>query len=594
MRRKRCGSSFLTRVGSDRGSRSLFAWAIAIVAMGQLGCSMSENGKRWAKSSEPADIVIVGGRVWTGESPVAPSPDVRLQPTAIAIRDGKIVDYGDDDAMRRYVGSYTKLIDARARRIIPGITDSHTHIVSGGFQLARLNLRRVTGKEQFIGLVGAEAIDKKPGEWVLGGRWSIESWDKPENPTKEWLDRVTGDTPVFLSRMDGHQALVNSAALKIAGIDRHGPADPKGGEIERDSVTGEPTGILKESAKGLVSRNIPDPTAEQRYEALMRAMQHAGSLGVTSVHDMCGLDDTDAFRRAEASGDATVRITGYLQLGDWSDDYDKFEAAELDSDMVRLAGFKGYMDGSMGSRTAYMREPYSDASAEMLYPRGQLSALADPHEMLRELVADADGRGYQIAMHAIGDEGNHQLLNAYEYARRRNGWSGRFLRDEHTQHLLVSDIGRFAGLRVVASMQPYHKADDGRYVEEVVGRERLDGSYAFRKLVDAGALVVFGSDWPVVTLNPFMGVDSAVNARTLAGEVWLPSHSLSVAEALYAYTAAPPMAIGMQDKLGTITPGKFADLLILDQDPFAIDPARLGEIKPVLTMVGGHVVYERE
>lgn len=594
MRRKRGNTFFLTRVGSYRGPRSLLALAIAIVAMGQVGCTTIENGLRWSQSSEPADVVIVGGRVWTAENAVAPSPDVRYQPTSVAIRDGKIVDYGDDDTMRRYVGPDTKLIDARGRRIIPGITDSHTHIISGGFQLVRLNLRRVTGKAQFIALVGAEAIDKKPGEWVLGGRWSVESWDKPENPTKEWLDRVTGETPVFVSRMDGHQALVNSAALKIAGIDRHGPADPKGGEIERDPATGEPTGILKESAKGLVSRHLPDPTAQQRYEALMRAMKHAGSLGVTSVHDMCGLDDTEAFRRAEASGDATVRITGYLQLGDWSDDYDKIEAAKLDSDMVRLAGFKGYMDGSLGSRTAYMREPYNDATEQMLYPRGQLTALADPHEMLRELVADADARGYQIAMHAIGDEGNHQLLDAFEYARRRNGWSGRFLRDEHAQHLLVSDLGRFAGLRVVASMQPYHKADDGRYAEKAIGRERLAGSYAFRQLVDAGALVVFGSDWPVVTLNPFMGVDSAVNARTLAGEVWLPSHSLSVAEALYAYTAAPPMAIGMADKLGTITPGKYADLLILDQDPFTIDPARLGEIKPVLTMVGGNVVYERE
>jgi len=344
----------------------------------------------------------------------------------------------------------------------------------------------------------------------------------------------------------------------------------------------------------LVGQHIPDPTPEQRYESLLRAMKHAASLGVTSVHDMCGLDDVAAFRRAEASGDATVRITGYLQLGDWSDDYDTIEAAHLSSDMVRLAGFKGYMDGSMGSRTAYMREPYSDASPEMLYPRGQFSALADPQEKFRELVADADARGYQIAMHAIGDEGNHQLLDAYEYARQRNGWSGRFLRDEHTQHLLTEDIGRFAGLRVVASMQPYHKADDGRYVEEVIGHERLEGSYAFRKLVDAKALVIFGSDWPVVTLNPFMGVDSAVNARTLAGEVWLPSHSLSVAEALYAYTAAPPMAIGMEDKLGTIAPGKYADLVILDQDPFTIDPARLGEIKPVLTMVGGTIVYELE
>lgn len=594
MKLDRYGTYFLTVVGNRRGAKLSVILASAAFALVQTGCATDGNAAKWGTASDHADVLIVGGRVWTAEKPVAPPNDVRRQPTAIAIRDGKIVDYGDDDTMRRYLGPETKLIDAGARRIIPGITDSHTHIVSGGFQLARLNLRQVQSKFEFVGLVGADALERAEGEWVLGGRWSVESWKKQEKPTKEWLDRVTSGRPAFLSRMDGHQALVNSAALKIAGIDRHGPADPKGGEIERDPATGEPTGILKESAMGIVSRHIPDPTPRQRYEALLRAMKHAGSLGVTSVHDMCGLDDVDVFRRAEESGDQTVRITGYLYVGDWTDDYDRIEAADLRSDMLRLAGFKGFMDGTLGSRTAYMHEPYSDATPEMLYPRGQLTALADPHEKFRELVADADARGYQIAVHAIGDEGNHQLLNAYEYARRRNGEGGGYMRNEHTQHLLPSDIERFAKLRVVASMQPFHKADDGRYAEKAIGSARLAGSYAFRQLVDAGALVIFGSDWPVVTLNPFMGVDAAVNAKTLAGEVWLAEHSLNVAETLYAYTAAPPKAVGMEDKLGTITPGKYADLVILDQDPFTIDEDRLSEIKPVLTMVNGKVVYERE
>lgn len=568
--------------------------AAAAVALPPLGCRSQDERSRWGQADQPADLVIVGGRVWTAEAPEPPPADVRLQPTAVAVRDGKIIDVGDDATMRRYVGSETRLIDAHARRIIPGITDSHTHIISGGFQLARLNLRDARSKIEFIGRVAAAAVDTKPGEWVVGGRWSVESWDHPEEPTKAWLDRVAAKNPVFLSRMDGHSAVVNSVALRIAGIDRNGPPDPPGGEIERDPDTGEPTGILKESAMSLVASHIPAPTPKSKYRALVRAMRHAASLGVTSVHNMTDLGDPAVFRRALDAGKLTLRITGYLQGGDWSDDYDRLDAAGLNSDWCRMAGFKAYMDGSLGSRTAYMFKPYADATPNDKYPRGQLTELASDQKHFRELVAEADRRGYQIAVHAIGTEANHLLLDAYEYARKQNGYSGGYHRDEHAQHLIVSDIPRFAKLHVVASMQPYHKADDGRYCEAAIGKERLAGSYAYRKLVDSGALVIFGSDWPVVTLNPFLGIDSAVNARTLAGNVWLPEHSLTLAEALYAYTAAPPKAIGMEDKLGTITPGKYADLLILDQDPFTVDSSRLGEIKPVMTIVGGKVVYSRE
>lgn len=568
--------------------------AAAAAAFPPLACRSQDERNRWGKADQPADLVILGGRVWSAEAPEPPPADVRLQPTAVAVRDGKIIDVGDDAAMRRYLGPETKLIDAQARRIIPGITDSHTHIIAGGFQLARLNLREARSKIEFVGRVGAAAVDAKPGEWVLGGRWSVESWDHPEEPTKAWLDRVAVNHPVFLSRMDGHSAVVNSAALRVAGIDRNGPPDPPGGEIERDRDTGEPTGILKDSAMSLVSSHIPDSTPELKYHALLRAMRHAASLGVTSVHNMTDLGDLAVFRRALEAGKMTLRITGYLQGGDWSDDYERLDSAGLDSDWVRMAGFKAYMDGSLGSRTAYMFKPYADAGPDEKYPRGQLTAVASDQEHFCALVAEADRRGYQIAVHAIGTEANHLLLGAYEYARKQNGYSGGYHRDEHAQHLIVSDIPRFAKLHLVASMQPYHKADDGRYCEAAIGKERLAGSYAYRELVDSGALVIFGSDWPVVTLNPFPGIDSAVNARTLAGSVWLPEHSLTLAEALYAYTAAPPKAIGMADKLGTITPGKYADLLILDQDPFAVDPSRLGEIKPVMTMVGGKVVFARE
>jgi predicted amidohydrolase YtcJ len=534
--------------------------------------------------------VIVNGKIWTGADAPGAKPEAS-QATGIAMRDGRIIAVGSDAQVRGHIGENTNTIDARGRRVIPGITDSHTHIISGGFQLARLMLRDVPGRAAFVQAVAAEAKTKKSGQWVLGGRWSVESWKNPEPPKKEWLDPVTGDVPVYLSRMDGHQALVNSAALRLAGIDASGPPDPKGGEIERDPKTREPTGILKESAMGLVGRLIPDATASERYEAFRRAMRHANSLGVTAVHDMCSRDDLEIFDRAEREGTLTLRITAYLSVSDWSAYVDKVPTYGLDSDMVRLAGFKGFMDGSLGSRTAYMREPYSDATPEMPYPRGQLMAMADPPESFQQRVALADARGLQVAVHSIGDEGNHLLLNAYETTLSQGGRKEARHRIEHAQHLHVTDISRFSKLGVVASMQPFHKADDGRYAEKAIGKKRLEGSYAFRQLVDTGALLVFGSDWPVVTMNPFLGIDSAVNAKTLAGEVWLPSHSLTVDEALRAYTALPPRAVHRDDRFGTIEVGKYADLVILSEDPFAIPHERIGEIKVDQTILAGRTVF---
>lgn len=541
--------------------------------------------------SSPADLVILNAKVWTGAAPLGAKRS--HDPTAIAVREGKIAAVGFDVQIKPYVGPATKVIDARGRRVIPGITDSHTHIVSGGYQLARLNLRDVRGREEFVSAVAAEAKSSKPGQWVRGGRWSVESWADPESPNRSWLDPVTGETPVFLNRMDGHQALVNSAALKLAGIDRSGPPDPKGGEIERDPKTGEPTGILKESAMDLVGRFVPNNTPAEDDEALRRAMQHANSLGITSVHDMSGVDDLATFRRAEESGELTLRITAYLSESAWASYADRLAVYGLDSDVACLAGFKGYMDGSLGSRTAYMREPYSDAAPEATYPRGQLTAFAAEEESLQLQTAYCDAKGLQLAVHAIGDEGNHRMLDAYEYALKRNTYRDARHRIEHAQHLLVEDIPRFAKLGVVASMQPFHKADDGRYCEKAIGRDRLDGSYAFRALVDSGALLVFGSDWPVVTLDPFKGIDSAVNARTLAGDVWLPSHSLTVEEAIRSYTAWPAKAIHMEPRVGTIQRGRYADLVILSNDPFTIPKERIGKIQATQTIVNGKVVFSR-
>ncbi len=539
-------------------------------------------------SSVQADLVIVNARIWIG--PEKPQNAPSAQPTAIAVVGDRIHSVGDDATVRATIGPDTRTIDARGRRVIPGMTDSHTHIVSGGLQLARLNLRDVRNREEFIQSLAA-AKDKKTGEWVLGGRWSVESWADPKPPSKAWLDPVTGETPTFLERMDGHQALVNSAALRLANIDATGPKDPEGGEIERDPKTGEPTGILKESAADLVSRLIPNPSLSERYQALRRAMEHANSLGVTSVHNMSEPDDLEVFRLAHEQKALTIRVTVYLSVSDWPASIEQVKQFPIRDDFLRVAGFKGYMDGSLGSRTAYMRQPFSDAGPDTRYPRGQLNAMADPPESLREMAVKADAMGLQLAVHAIGDEANHLLLDTYEAVGGRSRRKDARHRVEHVQHLLVEDFARFAKSGVVASMQPYHKADDGRYAEKALGHERLKGSYAFRQLLDAGALLCFGSDFPVVTLDPFAGIDAAVNARTLAGEIWLPSHSLTLEEALRAYTVSPPKAIHQENRLGTIEKGKLADLLILAADPFDMPTERIGEVRVWQTIVGGKIVY---
>jgi len=534
-----------------------------------------------------ADLVVFNAHIWTGTKVAGP------EPTAIAVVGDMIMNVGTDADILPRVGPATEAIDAGGRRIIPGITDSHTHIVSGGFSLSRLQLRDVKSRDEFVRAVAGAAKASKPGEWVLGGRWSVESWANPESPNRAWIDPATGDTPVFLNRMDGHSALVNSAALKFAGIDANAPKDPVGGEIERDPKTHEPTGILKDAAQDLVRRLIPEPTQEQRIEALKQAMKHANSFGVTTVHDMSQIDDLDAMMKVMEDRLLTVRIISYIQVDQWTKSLGGgvgWRDRTKGTKKFAVVGFKGYMDGSMGSRNAYMREPYLDATASSLYPRGQLTAFAADKNFATE-VSDADSAGLQLALHAIGDEANHLALDAYQKAKETNQRPDATFRIEHAQHLLPTDIPRFGKLGVIASMQPLHKADDGRYVENVLGAERMRGSYAFRSLLNAGATLIFGSDWPVVSLNPFLGIASAANAKTLSGEIWLPQESLTVEEAVRAYTVTPSQAIHAESILGTIQPRRLADLVVLNEDPFTIPKERIDEVKVWRTIMGGKVVY---
>ena len=540
----------------------------------------------------PISMAITNARVWTG------NPD-QPQARTILISGERIVRVGDDTLLDKVPKGSVTIIDAGGRRVIPGLVDCHTHIISGGLALKKLQLRDAGSKEDFIRRVKEYAAERKPDEWVVGRGWSVESWANPVEPTKKWIDAATGERPALLTRMDGHQALANSKALAMAGITKDTP-DPTGGVIVRDPKTGEPTGILKDAASGLVGRLIPEPSNMQKLTALQDAKALFNRHGVTMIHDMSSPGDGEVFIAARtlptlAPVKEQLRIYSFCQTSKWSSNA-CFELPQDGksslADWVRPAGFKGYMDGSLGSRTAYMRRPFLDNPAYEKDVRGLLVGFATrkaPDDMLSQFRRAARS-SLQPAVHAIGDEGNHLLLNAYEtvvaeFPKARP-------RIEHAQHLLAADLPRFGRLGVIASMQPYHKADDGRYAEKRIGYERCKTSYAFKSLIDSGAVVCFGSDWPVVSNNPFLGIHAAVTGKTLDGKIFVPEQNITVEQALRCYTTSAAYACFMEDRLGMIKPGYLADIVILNEDVLSIPAARIADVTVYTTIVGGAIAWQ--
>ena len=529
-----------------------------------------------------ADIVIEGGPVWTGLS------TGRGQPGAVAIAGGRILAIGDSAEIARYVGSRTQVLQAHGGLIMPGLADGHTHFIAGGFQLASVNLRDAATPQEFVRRLREYASHLKPGEWILGGDWDHTLWRGAPLPHHEWIDSVTPNNPVFISRLDGHMALANAAAMRAAKI-TSATRDPVGGEIPRDA-RGEPIGIFKDNAEGLIDAAIPAPSVEQEDSALSRALVHAASLGVTATGNMsASWANLAAYKRMEHAGRMTLRVSLYLPLEDWRTVADSVRQHGAGDDWVRIGGVKGYMDGSAGSRTAFFFEPFSDSA-------GYRGLMRQPESDIRAWVGAADSAGLQIAVHAIGDRANAIILAIYDSVARAHGPRDRRLRVEHAQHLRPQEIPLFGALRVVPSMQPFHAIDDGRWVEQRIGPERIKTTYAFRTLLDTDAPLAFGSDWTVAPLNPMLGVYAAVTRRTLDGKNpngWVPDQKITVGEALRAYTHGNAWATFNEQKWGTLAAGRFADVVVLDHDPFAVPAESLGTIKPRYTIVGGRVVYQK-
>jgi predicted amidohydrolase YtcJ len=472
--------------------------------------------------------------------------------------------------------------------VLPGFIDAHTHFIPGGFQLSSVNLRDADSREAFGRRMVEFVRTRSPGEWITGGDWDHELWGG-ELPRRDWIDAATLSNPVLVSRLDGHMALANSLALELAGVTGATPAPP-GGEIVLDPETGEPTGILKDEAMSLVSRVIPEPTDEEMDRALDDAIQHALSMGVTQTHHMGTWQDLEAFRRAEAEGRLKMRVYSVVPISTWERLRDFVAAHGQGDDLLWWGGLKGFVDGSLGSTTAWFYDPYTDDPSTS-------GLLTTDTAALRRWAMDGDAAGFQLIIHAIGDRANDWLLDLYQGIVDTRGIEDRRFRIEHAQHLSSAAFPRFAELGVIPSMQPYHAIDDGRWAGKRIGSERINAAYAFRRLLDNGAPLAFGSDWTVAPMDVRLGLYAALTRRTIDGanpEGWVPSEKISLEEALTAYTWGGARAGFMETKVGRIEPGMYADLTVLSEDLFDVEPLDIPHVQVILTMVGGEIVYRNE
>ncbi|GAB5518789.1 MAG: amidohydrolase [Rhodothermales bacterium] len=530
----------------------------------------------------PTTTLYHNATVWTGTGD-APSA------TAFIVEGNRFTDVGEaPDLLDRYPDAAQ--IDLGGAFVTPGFIDNHVHFFMGGFQLASFNLRDAATPETFAQRIADFAAPQPAGSWITNGSWDHKLWGG-ELPRREWIDAETPDHPVFVTRLDVHMALANKRALDAAGITRNTP-DPPGGTIVRDPETGEPTGILKGNAMGLVYAVIPDPPEAVFDAALDHAIEHALSLGLTQVHDVGtygGWTDLDAFERARTADRLHLRIYAFMPIAQTQRLVDHIAANGTGDDLLRWGGLKGFVDGSLGSTTAWFYEPYTDAP-------GETGLLVNDEAQLSQWITEAEAAGLHLAIHAIGDRANDWLLDQYASLEAVNGPRDRRHRIEHAQHLTREAMARFANLDVIPSAQPYHAIDDGRWAETRIGLARIQTTYPFRSLLDADAPLTFGSDWTVAPFSPMEGVYAAVTRQTLDGAHpggWVPEQKISVAEALHAYTAHNAYAGFQEDRLGQIAPGYLADFAVLHANPFEVAPEALRTIQVERTVVNGITWFTR-
>jgi len=527
----------------------------------------------------PVTLAVVNARIWTG-NPQRPWAD------AIAVRGDRIAAVGSSAEIRKLAGASSQLIDAHGHMLVPGFNDAHVHIISAGRGLSSVKLRDASTPAEFIARIKAYAKTIPKGAWITDGDWDHTLWGG-ELPTRQWIDSVSPDNPVWVTRMDGHMSLANSAALAAAHVTKATP-DVYGGLIVRDA-SGEPTGLLKDNAQGLVDDSLPDPPAEVADRAFDAAMHYLAERGVTSAQNMGTWYDLSIFERAHKAGRMITRMYAVVPLATWEQLRDTVAARGHGDEWVRIGGLKGFVDGSLGSHTAAMLQPFTDA------PKDTGLLITSP-ESLYARTSGADKAGLHVMVHAIGDRAIRIQLDNYARVERENGKRDRRFRIEHAQHVAPPDIPRFGTLGVIASMQPYHEMDDGRWAEAVIGHERSKTTYAFKSILDAGARLAFGSDWSVAPPTPIEGIYGAVTRETLDGKHpggWIPEQKITVEDALRAYTSGSAYASFEENIKGTLEPNKLADFVLIDRDLTRIPPTQIRDAHVVMTVVGGRVVYTR-
>jgi predicted amidohydrolase YtcJ len=535
------------------------------------------------QSKPAADLIVRNAKVWTVD---------KDHPTAqaVAVLGDRIVAVGSNADVEAWHGARTRTIDASGKLLLPGFNDSHVHFVDGGLSLDSVQLNDATSATEFARRIGEQARKTPTGEWVTSGDWDETKWTPPAMPTKELIDPLTPNTPVFLSRYDGHMALANSVTLRLAGITAKTP-DPPGGVIVRDAE-GNPTGALKDAAMDYVYKIAPPLSHDRRLRAIKRALAHAASLGVTSVQHMNPeYADVAVYAELLERGELTARIYAAPLITGVDDQVKIGVRHAFGGPFLRIGALKAYADGSLGSSTAYFFEPFSNQPNN----HGLLSDEMHPVSLMRDRMLKADASGLQLCTHAIGDRGISTILDLYSEIVKAHGESDRRFRIEHAQHMAAKDFDRFAQLHVIASMQPYHAIDDGRWAEERIGHDRSSRTYAFRTFLNHGVRLAFGTDWNVAPLNPMLGLYAAVTRATLDGknpDGWFPQQKLSIAEAVEAYTMGSAYAEFQEKDKGSITPGKLADMVLLSDDVFAIDPVKIREVKILTTWVGGQIVWD--
>lgn len=527
---------------------------------------------------QKADLVITNATIWTGNEsdPIAES---------MAVSGDTILSIGSFQEVSEFIGKKTKVKDLNGQFVTPGFIDTHVHLLTGGFNLNSVQLRNAKTPEEFVKRIEAFAKTVPKGSWILGGDWDHENWGG-ELPTKEWIDDVTKDNPVFITRLDGHMSLANSVALELAGVTSK-VLDVDGGEIVR-TRSGELTGLFKDNATNLIWPFITEPTEEEYEKALDAAMKYLASNGVTSVHHMSAASHYNVLKKVRSNNELITRIYAMYPLASWENLKKEIDANGIGDNWLKIGGLKGFVDGSLGSHTAAFFEPYIDNPSDSGF-------FVMPMDTIYNYVKDADNENLQVMIHAIGDKAIHNLLNTFETIQEENGEKDRRFRIEHAQHISQNDFKRFSQLNVIPSMQPYHAIDDGRWAEKLIGPERIKTTYAFKSLLDAQANLVFGSDWFVAPPIPLMGIYAAVTRRTLDDknpEGWVPEQKITVEQALIAYTKNAAYSSFEEDIKGTLEPGKLADFVIISEDLTKVDPIKIKDLKILETYVGGKKVYQ--